>query len=263
MAIIPISDNPGPRRRFPFINIALILANIAVFAYMYLQSKESIDCFQADFSLIPFNILHDVSSIPSGLGLTCPPQPSPVYVTILTAMFMHANLLHIGGNMLYLWIFGDNVEDRLGHVGYLLFYLASGLAATGAQLAATYFLSPSDLIVPNLGASGAIAGVLGAYLIFYPRAKVRSIVFLGIFFTITTLAAFIVIGVFFLLQVLDVYLNYVATPGGTAAAGGVAYFAHIGGLIFGVIITLLLKPFMKAPAATTTYPAYRRYRGQG
>ena len=265
--IIPITDNPGPRRHFPFVNYALILANIAVFAYMFIQTKEGVNCFQADFSLIPYNILHTTTAMPTdpSLGIaSCPAQPSPVYVTILTSMFMHANLLHIGGNMLYLWIFGDNVEDRFGHFGYLLFYLASGLAATAAQFAATYYLSPSDLIVPNLGASGAIAGVLGAYLIFYPRAKVRSIVFLGIFFTITTLAAFIVIGVFFLLQLLDVYLSYVAPAGGSAAAGGVAYFAHIGGLLFGLILTLLLKPALKSqPATTKSYPAYPRYRRQG
>ncbi len=263
MAIIPLTDNPGPRRRFPFVNYALILANIAVFIYMYVQTRESIDCFQADFSLIPYNILHGVSAIPTdpALGIAiCPAQPSPVYVTILTAMFMHANLLHIGGNMLYLWIFGDNVEDRFGHIGYLVFYLFCGLVATATQIAATVMLAPSGLDIPNLGASGAIAGVLGAYLVFYPRAKVRSLIFLGIFFTITTLSAFIVIGVFFILQLVDAYLNYVASNGGGAAAGGVAYFAHIGGFIAGLVIALLSKPFVQPQTATQTYPAFPQYR---
>jgi membrane associated rhomboid family serine protease len=262
-AIIPLTDNPGPRRRFPFINYALILANIAVFIYMYVQSRESINCFQADFSLIPYNILHGTSAMPTDQALdlvSCPPQPSPVYVTILTAMFMHANLLHIGGNMLYLWIFGDNVEDRFGHIPYLLFYLFCGLVATAAQVAATVMLAPSGIDVPNLGASGAIAGVLGAYLIFYPRAKVRSLVFLFVFFTITTLSAFIVIGIFFILQLVDAYLNYVAPNGGGAAAGGVAYFAHIGGFIAGLLIALFTKPFVKVPAAPQTYPAFPTYR---
>jgi membrane associated rhomboid family serine protease len=264
VAIVPLTDNPGPRRRFPFVNYALILINFAVFIYMYVQQRESIDCFQADFSLIPYNIIHGVTAMPTDqtLGIAaCPPQPSPVYVTILTSMFLHANILHIGGNMLYLWIFGDNVEDRFGHVGYRIFYLFCGLVATATQFEATVLLSPSGLTIPNLGASGAIAGVLGAYLVFYPRAKVRSLVFLGVFFTITTLSAFIVIGVFFLLQLVDVYLSYVAPNGGDAASGGVAYFAHIGGFIAGLLIGLLSKPFVKAPEGAVTTPAFPRYRG--
>jgi membrane associated rhomboid family serine protease len=264
VAIIPLTDNPGPRRRFPFVNYALILANIAVFIYMFVQHNETVDCFQADYSLIPINILKGMTAMPTdqALGIAaCPAQPYPVYITILTSMFMHANLLHIGGNMLYLWIFGDNVEDRFGHFGYLLFYLFCGLVATATQLTATVLLAPTGLDIPNLGASGAIAGVLGAYLVFYPRAKVRSLVFLGIFFTITTLSAFIVIGVFFVLQLVDVYLSYVASNGGDAASGGVAYFAHIGGFIIGLLIALLSKPFVKAPAASVTTPAYPQYRG--
>jgi membrane associated rhomboid family serine protease len=265
VAIIPLTDNPGPRRRFPFVNYALILINIAVFVYMItLGSDQAVACFQADYSLIPYNIIHGVSAMPQdpALGIAaCPMQPNPVYITILTSMFMHANLLHIGGNMLYLWIFGDNVEDRFGHFGYLIFYLFCGLVATATQLAATVLLSPSGLDVPNLGASGAIAGVLAAYLIFYPRSKVRSLVFLGVFFTITTLSAFIVIGIFFLLQLVDVYLSYVATNGGDAAAGGVAYFAHIGGFVIGLLIALLSKPFMKAPEGSVSAPAFPQYRG--
>jgi len=261
-SIIPLTDDAGVRRRFPFVNYALILANVAVFVYMFVQGSESVACFQASYSLIPYNILHNVTQMPRdpGLGLAaCPMQPSPVYLTILTSMFMHANLLHIGGNMLYLWVFGDNVEDRFGHLGYLVFYLVCGLAATAAQVAATVYLAPADLIIPNLGASGAIAGVLGSYLLFYPRARVNSVVWVGIFFTFARLSAFIVIGFFFLLQLLNVYLNYVAPEGGSPAAGGVAYFAHIGGFVAGFILTLLLKPLLKAPAAPKTTPAYPRY----
>jgi membrane associated rhomboid family serine protease len=270
VAIVPLYDDPGPRRRFPFVNYALILANIVVFIVEITQgSDQAVGCFQADYSVIPYNILHGIGSMPTDpqLGLaSCPPQLAPytflpVYVTLITSMFLHANLLHIGGNMLYLWIFGDNVEDRFGHLGYLVFYLFCGLVAGGTQIAATAMLSPGDLIIPNLGASGAIAGVLGAYLLFYPGARVRSLIFIGVFFTITRLRAFIVIGAFFLLQLLDVYLNYIAPQGGNAAAGGVAYFAHIGGFIAGFLITLLLKPFIKAPAAPQTTPAYPRYNG--
>jgi membrane associated rhomboid family serine protease len=265
VAIEPLSVDPGPRRRFPFVNYALILANIIVIVVEITQgSDQAVGCFQADYSVIPYNILHGISAMPTDpqLGLaSCPAQLAPytflpVYLTLITSMFLHANLLHIGGNMLYLWIFGDNVEDRFGHLGYLVFYLFCGLAAGATQIAATAMLSPGDLIIPNLGASGAIAGVLAAYLIFFPGARVRSLILIGVIPLLLRLRAFVVIGVFFLLQILNVYLTYVAPEGGSAAAGGVAYFAHIGGFVSGFVITLLLRPFIKAPAARQATPAY-------
>src|SRR6185312_135032 len=152
--MIPIGDDPGPRRRFPFVNYLLIAANIAVFVAEIANGP----CFQAGFSVVPHAIVTGTPATFTGPECAIT-QPTPVYVTLFTAMFLHANLLHIGGNMLYLWIFGDNVEDRLGHVGYLIFYLFCGLVASAAQIA----VGP-DSTVPNLGASGAIAGVLGAYL---------------------------------------------------------------------------------------------------
>ena len=174
--MIPISDDPGPRRRFPFVNYALILINIAVFIAELVNGQ----CFQFAYSTIPYAITHNTEFALQG----CPyGQPQPVYITLLTSMFLHANLLHIAGNMLYLWIFGDNVEDRLGHVGYLIFYLFCGFVASAAQI----LVDPNSQLI-NLGASGAIAGVLGAYLIFYPGAKVRSLIFLGIFITFRDVA---------------------------------------------------------------------------
>src|SRR6185312_14631270 len=188
MLVIPISDDPGPRRRFPFVNYGLIILNIIAFvAELYYGN-----CFQAAFSTIPFAITHNVEIT----FQNCPyGQPQPVYITLLTSMFLHANLLHIAGNMLYLWIFGDNVEDRLGHFWYLVFYLFCGLVASAAQI----LVDPNSQLI-NLGASGAIAGVLGAYLIFYPGAKVRSLIFLGTFITFATLPSLVVIGLWFVLQ---------------------------------------------------------------
>ncbi len=252
--VIPLSDNPGPRRRFPFVNYALIIINIAVFVAEVINGQ----CFQFAFSTIPYAITHNVDFALKG----CPyGQPQPVYITLLTSMFLHANLLHIAGNMLYLWIFGDNVEDRLGHIGYLIFYFFCGLVASAAQI----LVDPNSQLI-NLGASGAIAGVLGAYLVFYPGAKVRSLIFLGIFITFTTLPALVVIGLWFVLQLVS---GLESLNPGMVNSGGVAYFAHVGGFVAGLVIALILRLFLRppAPANAQTYPAwpqhpdYRNYRG--
>ncbi len=243
--MIPISDDPGPRRRFPFVNILLILINVAVFV----AEQAYGSCFQAAYAMVPYAITHGQS-----LGVTgCPyGEPSPVYVTLITAMFLHANLLHTGGNMLYLWIFGDNVEDRLGHVGYLIFYLFCGLVANVAQIAA----DPSSQLL-NLGASGAIAGVLGAYLVFFPGARVRTLIYFGFFFTITRLSAIFVIGLWFILQLVN---SFASLNPGNVAAGGVAYFAHVGGFAAGLIIALLLRPFVRVrPRRDQTYPYWPQH----
>ena len=237
--MIPISDNPGLRRRVPFVNYALIAINVAVFIVELVAGP----CFQVAYSEIPATIISGQPAQIQG----CPyGQPAPVYITLLTSMFMHASILHIAGNMLYLWIFGDNVEDRLGHLGYLVFYLFCGFVADFAQIA----IDPTSTI-PNLGASGAIAGVLGAYLVFYPGARVRTLIFLGFFFTITTLSAFIVIGLWFVLQLISGVGSL-----GAVQQGGVAYFAHIGGFVAGAVIAFALRLFLKPPPAPRTYPAY-------
>jgi membrane associated rhomboid family serine protease len=251
--VIPISDDPGPRRSFPFVNYALIILNVVAFVAEINYGQ----CFQVAYSLVPYGITHDVSLPIQG----CPyGQPTPVYLTLLTAMFLHASILHIAGNMLYLFIFGDNVEDRLGHFWYLIFYLFCGLVASAAQI----FVGP-DSQIPNLGASGAIAGVLGAYLVFYPGSRVRSIIFLGFFITIARLPAFIVIGLFIVLQVVQGILT-LQNPA-SQQVGGVAYFAHIGGFAAGLLIALLLKPFMrdwgKYPQTYPNMPSHsdlRKYR---
>ena len=246
--MIPISDNPGPRRLFPFVNYLLIAINIAVFVVEISQGANEA-CFQAAYSTVPYAITHDVRIAFQGCSLA---EPQPVYLTLISSMFLHANLLHIGGNMLYLWIFGDNVEDRFGHFGYLIFYLFCGLVASAAQIA----IDPNSTVI-NLGASGAIAGVLGAYIVFYPRARVRTIIFLGIFFTLTSLSAFIVIGFWFLLQVFN---SVQSLNPANMAGGGVAYFAHVGGFVAGAVIALLLRPFVSPPSRyPQTYPYWPRH----
>ena len=149
------------------------------------------------------------------------------YVTVFTAMFMHGGLLHLGGNMLFLWIFGNNVEDSMGPVKFLLFYLLGGLAATAGQL-----LVGPDSMVPNIGASGAIAAVLGGYILLFPRARVVTIIFIVFFFTILELPALLILGFWFIQQALFGYFDLAS---GAAQGGGVAYFAHIGGFVFGLI----------------------------
>jgi membrane associated rhomboid family serine protease len=243
--MIPIGDAPGAQRSFPIVNYILIALNIIVFILELVYG----DCFQAAFSTVPYAITHNVSLPIQG----CPyGEPSPVYITLLTSMFMHANLLHIGGNMLFLYIFGDNVEDRLGHVWYLVFYLFCGLVASAAQI----LVDPNSQLL-NLGASGAIAGVLGAYLVFFPGAKVRSIVFAGTYFTITQVSAFIMLGLWFVLQLVS---GLQSMSGSDVQGGGVAFFAHVGGFVAGALIALALRPFLKPlpgyPASATSYPAW-------
>lgn len=249
MAFIPLSDNPGVRRRFPFVNYALIVANIAVFVYE-LFLPDGGNCFTAAYALLPTAVLHGTSVTVAGCSIG---EPVPVYLTLITATFLHANLLHIAGNMIYLYVFGDNVEDRLGHIGYLAFYLFCGVVANITQMAAIV-LSHGNLSELNLGASGAIAGVLGAYLIFYPGSKVKTLIFIGIFFTFATLNAAIVIGFWFLLELVEAVLSLNVLRG---TGGGVAYFAHVGGFVVGVLIALLVRPAAKhASGVARSYPAW-------
>jgi membrane associated rhomboid family serine protease len=163
----------------------------------------------------------------SGPRFPSPSQDPSPYITPFTAMFMHGGLLHLGGNMLFLWIFGNNVEDSMGPVRYIVFYLLAGIAALGLQVA----IDPSST-VPTLGASGAIAGVLGGYILLYPRARVLTVIFIILFFTIIEIPAGLVLGLWFVQQVLFGVYDLSAPTGGQ---GGVAYFAHIGGFVFGLL----------------------------
>jgi len=208
--MLPIGDDDSSRRTVPIVTYALIALNV-LFFFVELAGG---DAFINKWAFVPSRFLAN---------------PGADFLTLFTSMFMHAGWLHLGGNMLYLWIFGDNVEDRFGHVKYLIFYLVCGLAATFAQLA---FSTGSN--IPNLGASGAIAGVLGSYIVMFPQEQVK--VLLGT--TVSSVSALIVIGGWIVLQ----FFSGVASITSAAAdTGGVAFMAHIGGFVAGVILTFLLR----------------------
>jgi membrane associated rhomboid family serine protease len=207
--MFPIGDDNSARRLQPLVTYALIAINILFFFFEFLGG----DAFIEAWSFVPSRFMAD---------------PLGDAVTIFTSMFMHAGLVHIGGNMLYLWIFGDNVEDRFGHVRFLAFYLACGIAATFSQLA---FSMGSN--IPNLGASGAIAGVLGAYILLFPQRQVRVMIGNGI----TEMPSLVVIGLWFVLQL----FSGVGSLGATADTGGVAFMAHIGGFVAGFVLAFFLR----------------------
>jgi len=207
--MVPVGDDNTSRRIQPVVTYALIALNV-LFFFVELMGG---DAFIETWAFIPSRFLAN---------------PGGDFLTIFTSMFMHAGWLHIGGNMLYLWIFGDNVEDRFGHLRYLGFYLLCGIAATFAQLAFSMGSS-----IPNLGASGAIAGVLGAYIVLFPRRNVRVMVGSGV----SQMPALIVIGLWFVLQL----FSGIGSIAATADTGGVAYMAHIGGFIAGVVLAFILR----------------------
>ncbi len=215
--MLPIGDDDSARRTTPIVTYALIAIN---FLFFFVELSAG-DAFVEKWSVVPRRLLAD---------------PTGQFITIFTAMFMHAGWLHILGNMLYLWIFGDNVEDRLGHTKYLIFYLLCGVAATFAQV----LVDPRSNI-PNLGASGAIAGVLGAYLLMFPRERVSVLMGRGII----PMPAIIVIGFWALLQFLSGF-GAIATTEQTAG-GGVAYMAHVGGFIAGLVLAVLLGGTRQEP----------------
>lgn len=220
--MIPISDNDSDRIRTPFVNYLLIAINIIVFVFF--QSMGTNDAFLMSFATVPHEILTGEDVLINGLGAT----PGPVYITLLTSMFMHGSLAHIGGNLLYLWVFGDNLENRMGHLKYLVFYLLTGLIASLSHVYASQFFG-KDLLIPSLGASGAISGVLGGYLILFPTNQVRVFV-IG---TIIHVPAFITLGLWIGLQLLSGWGSI------GAEGGGVAYAAHIGGFIAGMLLVKL------------------------
>ncbi len=204
--MFPIRDH-NPSLRTPYVTWALIAINVLIFlTYSSLLSNDrALAHFFFDWGLVP-----------------AAARPE----TLVTSMFLHGGLMHLGGNMLFLWVFGDNLEDAMGHLGFLLFYLAGGLAAAGAQYA-----SDPTSTVPMVGASGAIAGVMGGYLLLYPRARVDILVILIIIFRVIPVPAWIVLGAWFGIQLIQGSV----TPAG---AGGVAYWAHAGGFAAGLILTL-------------------------
>jgi membrane associated rhomboid family serine protease len=216
--VIPISDEIRSRR-VPLVNYAVIGINVVVFLFQLTLGREVQALFMA------------LGAVPA--RLTSPSSSPLVYVTLLTSMFLHGGWMHLIGNMLYLGIFGDNVEDAMGHGWYTLFYLIAGIAAGVAQVAT----APSSTI-PAVGASGAIAGVLGVYLVLYPTAPVRVLVPTFFFMRLARLPAVVVLGMWFVIQLFNGALSFGVR---TMATGGVAWFAHIGGFVAGLIVGAVLR----------------------
>jgi membrane associated rhomboid family serine protease len=234
--VIPIGDRdePGP---LPVVNLAIIAVNVLVFVLLQLPS----DAFTMGFSVIPKEITHGIDligpqtvALPDGTNAVIDEAagPSPIWLTLFTSMFMHGGWAHIGGNMLFLFIFGDNVERLMGGLKYLLFYLVCGVAADFAQIA-----SSPDSVIPSLGASGAISGVLAAYLVFFPNNPVRVLLTLGYFVRLTQVSALVMIGLWFLIQ----FVSGLGAITVSEQTGGVAYWAHIGGFAAGLVIAFVLR----------------------
>ena len=238
--VLPLYDDNSDRQTTPYVNYAIIALNI--FVFVVLQGLGTNEQFTYSFSTVPQEILTGTDVVTAshviidpvsgqrflspGLGVT----PIPVYLTLLTSMFMHGGIAHIAGNMLFLWIFGDNIEDRMGHVRYVIFYLLCGVIASLAHVFATaaFATNQESLLVPSLGASGAISGVLGGYILLHPSRRVTVILFRFL----TDVPAWVAIGIWFAFQL----ISGLGVLGGGTQQGGVAYAAHVGGFVAGLVL---------------------------
>jgi membrane associated rhomboid family serine protease len=221
--VFPLYDDNSDRHSTPWVNYLLIAINILVF--VFLQGLGTNERFTYALSTVPFEIV-------TGRDVLVP-TPVPLYFTLITSMFMHGGIAHIAGNMLFLWIFGDQIEDRLGHIKYLLFYLVCGVLASLAHVFTTALLAGNDqsMMIPSLGASGAISGVLGGYILLHPSRRVTVILFRFL----TQVPAYVAIGIWFVFQL----ISGLGMLGEGSQQGGVAYAAHIGGFIAGVVLIKL------------------------
>ena len=256
--MLPLKDDI-PTRRFPVLTVAIIvLCTLVYFGFEHggISLGQRGDERVVEYGAIPYELTHpgDECGVTSSGDIACqgqegvsgtPPHQVIWYLTIVTAMFMHGSLLHLAGNMLFLWVFGNNIEDAMSRPRFAAFYLLGGVAAMAGQT----LIDPSST-APTVGASGAIAAVLGAYAVLYPRARVLTVVFIIIFFTIVRLPALLVLGIWILIQVAYGAAGLAQPVGGS---GGVAYFAHIGGFLFGL---LLIRVF--ADRAIDDYEVQRR-----
>ena len=244
--VFPIGDDNTGRIRTPYVTYALIALNILVF--VFLQGMGTNDQFTYAFSTVPQEIRtgEDVAGeVPVDVGDehgTIPLQPTPgsVYFTLLLSMFMHGSILHLLGNMWFLWIFGDNVEDDLGHGRYTAFYLVTGVIASLSHVVSTFVLGDNPFI-PSLGASGAISGVMGGYLVLHPHRRVRVIMFR----MLTSVPGYVAVGLWFLFQLINAFG---VIGQGPQTGGGVAFMAHIGGFIAGVVLVKVFAAGSQPPA---------------
>ena len=232
--MIPLKDYPGPRRTFPWVMLTILAVNIIAFLFeLALGSEQQLNSLFAAAGVVPVEYTR-------GLLIGPPPPFGIVYLTLITSMFLHGGLLHIASNMLYLFIFGDNVEDRLGHLKFLIFYFLCGIIA-----GITHIIANAGSDTPSIGASGAIAGVLAAYLRLFPNAQVRTLIFIGPLILVPRIAAAFLIVFWFITQ----FVSGVTSLGApTDTSGGVAVWAHIGGFIAGLILIQLMRPRAAEPS---------------
>lgn len=219
--MIPISDD-NPVDHTPFVNWLLIVACVAAYAWEFSLGDRGMDAALLTLGFTPASLAHPATAPSLALGI-------PAYATIFTSMFLHGGLLHLAGNMLYLWIFGNNIEEAMGHTRFTMFYFACGAAAAFAMV-----IVDSSTQVPMIGASGAISGVLGAYMLLYPRARVHVIIPLGIIFYPLWVRAVWVVGIWFLIQLASAAMTDPTQP-------GTAFWAHVGGFAAGLVLTPILK----------------------
>jgi len=220
--MIPLRDD-NPTRITPYVTVTIIAANVAVFMYQLSLPAPAVTRFVYEFGTIPAVVL-GTQALPAQIVLI------PPLLSIFTSMFLHGGFMHIIGNMLYLWIFGNNIEEAMGHSRFFLFYMVSGVLASTAHI-----LSDTASTIPSIGASGAISGILGAYFLLYPRAQVLTLVPLGFFLQLMYLPAWLILGFWFVLQVIS------GSLGQAGLGGGVAWWAHIGGFVAGILLVGLFK----------------------
>ncbi len=253
--MIPLSDPDLRRQSFPYVTLALIAVNVVVFVYQLSLSSIDEFIFTYRFGVIPAELTGGLEFgqrlLITGAGNAGIPvdltSPIPTWGTMFSSMFLHGGFLHLAGNMVFLWVFGDNIEDRFGRLRFLAFYLAAGLAAAWAQT-----LINTESEVPMIGASGAIAGVLGAYLLLYPHSRITTLIFMGFIFVIRVRAVFL-LGFWAFLQAFSSLGSL-----GAAATGGVAYFAHLGGLVAGLAVVAAYRLLRREPLWPARYPHRRQ-----
>lgn len=247
--MFPISDGDLQRRTLPYVNVSIIAVCTLVFIYELIVGSQ--DVFFYQFGLVPIELTQGIDLeyiCGNAIYWDTPPGFSSIdcddihtgsgnWTTMFTSMFMHGDIMHFLGNMLFLWVFGDNVEDKFGHFRYLIFYLAAGVAASWFQIA-----TDTESVIPTIGASGAIAGVLGAYFLLYPFSRVSTVIWFFLV-TIVKIPAYVLLGFWIFLQ----FIPGIAELGSSSQSGGVAYWAHIGGFIVGVTVVVIYKMFKNEP----------------
>jgi len=253
--MFPYRDD-NPTELTPVVTVGIIAANVV--AWLFVQgmgSPEALVRSVCDLGLVPGELLRTATpgtGVELAPGMMCLVDAHPQYITLVTSMFMHGGWLHLIGNMVFLWVFGNNIEDVMGHGRFVVFYLVCGVAAAGAQM----LISPNS-VVPMVGASGGISGVLGAYLLLYPRVRVHTLLFLGFYVTTVALPAYMMLGYWVILQLFG---GLVALSG--VDRGGTAFFAHVGGFVAGLILIRLFASddtLRRRPQPPATYYRYRPY----